>query len=387
MGYRVTMQQRKGSSLIVMIMGIMLIFCMISWSKSAASSRMEKLSAFRILPLHEWVRGSRNSLHPKVAEAYDIWHKCISDILLPVLDNPKQLWSSFRGAVNTCYSNTPMKKINLTGVRNKDEFKVHIFNITEESPSTIITLGVGGDVLAEQRLKERLPNETLFYGADPIYEENGRLYSTVGQFFPVAVGNETKLTRAYVMPNLSNGKYEFRTMLHLDVITFLKDLTQTHFIDQLLMDNEGEALSPSSEPGKIKAICDLSSQAPYHPTESIQTIGKLKQQHIALSERSVRAWFQRFKAGNKKLEDEPRSGRPTAMSFDELKNLAEQHPNEGMRYPAASIRCSLSSARSHRFDTIITADEKWVLYVNHTNKRAWCAGDEMPDPFVKGEIH
>ncbi|ETN84855.1 hypothetical protein NECAME_06659 [Necator americanus] len=41
----------------------------------------------------------------------------------------------------------------------------------------------------------------------------------------------------------------------------------------------------------------------------------------APSERSVRAWFQRFKAGNKKFEDEPRSGRPTAISFDELKNL------------------------------------------------------------------
>ncbi|ETN82555.1 hypothetical protein NECAME_07890 [Necator americanus] len=43
----------------------------------------------------------------------------------------------------------------------------------------------------------------------------------------------------------------------------------------------------------------------------------------ASSERSVRACFQRFKTGNKKFEDEPRSGRPTAISFDEL-----QHPYE-----------------------------------------------------------
>ncbi|KAK6738249.1 hypothetical protein RB195_020389 [Necator americanus] len=61
------------------------------------------------------------------------------------------------------------------------------------------------------------------------------------------------------------------------------------------------------------------------------------------SERSVRAWFQRFKAGNKKLEDEPCSGRPTAISYDELKNLAEQHPYEGVRYFAASPGCSLST--------------------------------------------
>ncbi|KAK6726128.1 hypothetical protein RB195_004441 [Necator americanus] len=132
------------------------------------------------------------------------------------------------------------------------------------------------------------------------------------------------------------------------------------------------------------------------------------------SERFVRAWFQRFKAGNKKVENEPCSGRPTAISFDELKNLAEQHPYEGVWYFAASLGCSLSTvsnglrshgmvkklgqwlphalsdgnrqsrldictqllSRSHRFDwldTIVTVDGKWVLYVNYTHKRAQCA--------------
>ncbi|KAK6729010.1 hypothetical protein RB195_006206 [Necator americanus] len=53
----------------------------------------------------------------------------------------------------------------------------------------------------------------------------------------------------------------------------------------------------------------------------------------------------RFKAGNKKLEDEPRSGRPTAISSDELKKLAEPHPFEGVRYFAASLGCLLSTRR------------------------------------------
>ncbi|KAK6733889.1 hypothetical protein RB195_017574 [Necator americanus] len=105
------------------------------------------------------------------------------------------------------------------------------------------------------------------------------------------------------------------------------------------------------------------------------------------SERSVRAWFQRFKAGNEKFEDEPHSGRQTAISFDELKNLAEQHPHEGVRYFAANLGCCPPSRRFDWPDTIVTGGEKWALYVNHTHKRAWCAGDEMPDPFVKGEIH
>ncbi|KAK6751906.1 hypothetical protein RB195_003368 [Necator americanus] len=45
------------------------------------------------------------------------------------------------------------------------------------------------------------------------------------------------------------------------------------------------------------------------------------------------------------------------------------------------------SRRSKLLGAIVTGDEEWVLYVNHTHKREWCAGDEMPDPFVKGEIH
>ncbi|KAK6758425.1 hypothetical protein RB195_015942 [Necator americanus] len=52
--------------------------------------------------------------------------------------------------------------------------------------------------------------------------------------------------------------------------------------------------------------------------------------------------------------------------------------------------CTQLLSRSHIFDwldTVVTGDEKLVLYVNHTQKHAWCAGDEMPDPFMIGEIH
>ncbi|EYC12540.1 hypothetical protein Y032_0047g1537 [Ancylostoma ceylanicum] len=66
-----------------------------------------------------------------VKEAYDSWHKCISDILSPILVDPEKLWSSFRGAVDHCYDTTPMRNIRMTGVSNKDEFKFHIFNSTD----------------------------------------------------------------------------------------------------------------------------------------------------------------------------------------------------------------------------------------------------------------
>ncbi|ETN77997.1 hypothetical protein NECAME_10625 [Necator americanus] len=69
----------------------------------------------------------------------------------------------------------------------------------------------------------------------------------------------------------------------------------------------------------------------------------------APSKRSVRACFQRFNAGNKKLEAESRSGRPTAISFDKLKNLAEQHPYEGI----------------HCCQSWLSTFPKVVLYASH----------------------
>ncbi|EPB79563.1 hypothetical protein ANCCEY_01383 [Ancylostoma ceylanicum] len=84
-----------------------------------------------VLSRNIWTQGSKSDLPVKVKEAYDRWHECISGALLSKLDSPEQLWSSFREAVNTCYDQTPMKNVKLSGVQNKDEYKFHIFNDTD----------------------------------------------------------------------------------------------------------------------------------------------------------------------------------------------------------------------------------------------------------------
>ncbi|KAK6744251.1 hypothetical protein RB195_011138 [Necator americanus] len=110
------------------------------------------------------------------------------------------------------------------------------------------------------------------------------------------------------------------------------------------------------------------------------------------------AYIKRFKAGNKKLKDEPRSGRPTAISFDELKNLAEQHPYEGVRYFTASLGYSLSTVsdglRSLGMVKKLEAANStgWTPLSLEMKSGSLCQPhpqtcDDMPDPFVKGEIH
>ncbi|GMT27182.1 hypothetical protein PFISCL1PPCAC_18479, partial [Pristionchus fissidentatus] len=66
--------------------------------------------------------------------------------------------------------------------------------------STLLTIGVGHDIKAEEKLLQLQPNVKL-YGADPITAINDDLYSKIGKFFPFAIGNETMKTTASVLTN------------------------------------------------------------------------------------------------------------------------------------------------------------------------------------------
>ncbi|KHJ98322.1 hypothetical protein OESDEN_01694 [Oesophagostomum dentatum] len=144
--------------LIYVAVCIFIIFCTVNWSRPASYS--EKVSSPAMTDMGN---DYASEAQLKVREAFDAWHNCVSDVLAPELNNPERLWSVFRDTINRCHAQTPMKKINLTGIKNKDETKYHIFNNADKSPSTVITLGVGWDVKAEQKLKELLPNVSAVF--------------------------------------------------------------------------------------------------------------------------------------------------------------------------------------------------------------------------------
>ncbi|XGW12563.1 hypothetical protein V3C99_013332 [Haemonchus contortus] len=234
------MAVKSSRPFIMILASIFFVLLTISLTKPSRYNDVGVQRIGRAFSLDHIMGGLPSEYRPtEVSKAFDAWHCCLSEALAPIMNDSKQLWGAFRDSVNRCYISTPMKNVVLTGVANKDEIKFHVFNKTDDTPSVVITLGIGWDVQAEKKLKEQLPNGSRFYGADPIYEQNDKLYSEVGQYFPLAVGNETKISQAYVMPTELKGHYVFRTMVHIDVITFLTKLTQTRFIDQFLMDNEG----------------------------------------------------------------------------------------------------------------------------------------------------
>ena len=146
------------------------------------------------------------------------------------------------------------------------------------------------------------------------------------------------------------------------------------------------------------------------------------------TQRTCAFWFNRFRSGDTSLQDRPKSGRPVELNMEELRRLVESDPRQTTRELAARLSCVHSTverhlhemgkvhklgcwiphelsqdnidrridtchsllSRSRRFDwlrNIITGDEKWVLYVNHTRKRQWVDSDKQPEPEPKTDLH
>ena len=126
-----------------------------------------------------------------------------------------------------------------------------------------------------------------------------------------------------------------------------------------------------------------------------------------VSEKTCFNWFNRFKSGDYNMDDKPRSGRPPELDDKALRQLVEADPRLTARELGVIFGCSHSAIEHHlsvigkvsklgswiphaltpkdldqrsdtcalllsrrrRFDwldNVITGDEKWVMYVNHT---------------------
>jgi histone-lysine N-methyltransferase SETMAR len=138
--------------------------------------------------------------------------------------------------------------------------------------------------------------------------------------------------------------------------------------------------------------------------------------------------FNRFNNVNLELDDLPRPGRPLELDVDLLKQLIEQDPRLTSRCLAEQLGCSHTAVEkhlnelgktwrygvwilhelsphqlqhrvnacmdlmtSHRNDqwlrNLITADEKWVLYINYTHKHQWLSPDQTDVATHKVDLH
>jgi histone-lysine N-methyltransferase SETMAR len=139
-------------------------------------------------------------------------------------------------------------------------------------------------------------------------------------------------------------------------------------------------------------------------------------------------WYKRFDEGDFSIEDKPRPGAPITTDLGRLQQLIEEDPKMTTQCIADALSvhyntvdrnlrqmglvpklgvwvphdlndynkkkrvevCQQLKSMKRTFnwlDHLITGDEKWVMYVNHTRKRQWCAADQTPEPTPKPELH
>lgn len=153
----------------------------------------------------------------------------------------------------------------------------------------------------------------------------------------------------------------------------------------------------------------------------------------AISERTARNWYTKFKSGIFDLSDAIRSGRPTDFDEEQLNQLLHEDGRQTTRELGEKLGCDHSTIVRHlasmgkvqklgawvphllsennknqrstlaagllarhrathghkqRFlYRIVTGDEKWCLYVNMKQRKEWLSPDKQATPRAKQDLH
>lgn len=135
----------------------------------------------------------------------------------------------------SCCSKKFASHLNFTKLKNKDETKYIILphDTATNVKCTVVTIGIGNDIIAENGLKSFLPS-CKFYGADPI-KDSGKLYEIIGKYYNVAVGAEGGRFDASV---LIGENYEKAIVSYVSLKEFF-NMAGIIFVDYMFLDAEG----------------------------------------------------------------------------------------------------------------------------------------------------
>ncbi|CAB3397762.1 unnamed protein product [Caenorhabditis bovis] len=203
--------------------------------KQKLDPRYEKLNSLPQCDLSK----DRDVIVNNVTQIVDAFHDCIKPIVEQWRGKPHQMILDWVTHTQKCDNIPEFANLNIDKFLNKHETKWTILPKCKEENS-MVTLGVGHDTLAEERLNVTLPN-TKFYGADPMIEPNMQLYSAFGKFFPFAIGRKAGMTRFRVLPNQNQKtrRYLWQDVTTIDIVYFLHNILGLRRIDISWIDIEG----------------------------------------------------------------------------------------------------------------------------------------------------
>lgn len=173
------------------------------------------------------------------------WIVTYRNCLIGVLESTptQRVWDELHIGVNNCLRRSPVKFV-MKPFTNRDETKLALVpgnRPVRDENCTLVTLGIGGDIRAELKLKSIYPN-CRFFGADPVRLYND-VYTKIGEYFETAVGSVNGFVDAQVKFGPKMSDYTKRTVSQVDLTKFLRQSVNVSNIDHLWMDNEGPEYS------------------------------------------------------------------------------------------------------------------------------------------------
>ncbi|CAO4362354.1 unnamed protein product [Caenorhabditis nigoni] len=130
------------------------------------------------------------------------------------LEDPVEFWKQFVDSTRKSDEEAQISKLGVTERSveynlNKNRFKKNLVSVPKipvtqfkAGPHNFFTIGIGRDIRGEKQFRRKmlkLGNNVTYYGADPIPYINGELYSQIGTYFPLAIGEKSGISNARVM--------------------------------------------------------------------------------------------------------------------------------------------------------------------------------------------
>lgn len=162
-------------------------------------------------------------------------------------------------------------------------------------------------------------------------------------------------------------------------------------------------------------------------SEAVRRIKKVYPE-ASLSTSTAYEWFSKFAAGDRNLQDEPRSGRPSCIDDSTLKAILKADPHQTTTDLARKLGCHRTTVANHLhamgmvrkldrwvphqlsernkiqraticasllsrfnedpfFGRLVTSDEKWILWDNQRRAYAWLEPNEPPCKVPQIDLH
>ncbi|KAK0401919.1 hypothetical protein QR680_016050 [Steinernema hermaphroditum] len=210
-------------------------------------------------------------LHTKRSRLFYNYGDCIQRRMtnLSTID----VWQKLDHIVAVCEELSNFNMSAFVALQNRDEIKYHLPSENLSDECIVLSIGVGLDINAEQALL-KVQHHCKFIGSDPTVEGNQKLYETIGEFFPYAIGNESTEVESIII-NGFDTQYRREKVKTMGFVNFIKKHVKQQLIDQIFFDAEYAEyrlfdyfLSGSSLSAAQIAVCQINVEV--HDPSDVQ---------------------------------------------------------------------------------------------------------------------